>query len=160
MPMRSTRISLVARAARERVYQALLDRDAVGHWRVPTGMSAVLHEWEPREGGRIRVSLQYNVPTTAGKTTPQMDTYHGRFVELVPNEKVVEKLEFETEDPELLGEMTTTIVLADAETGTRIDALHEDLPPGLSSEENAQGWSQALEKLAALVEANEPGEPR
>jgi uncharacterized protein YndB with AHSA1/START domain len=154
--MRSTRMSMVIHAPRERVYQALLDRDAIQQWRVPTGMSAVVHEFEPREDGRIRVSLQYNVPTTAGKTTAQMDTYHGRFVELVPFEKVVERLEFETEDPELQGEMTMTIVLTDAEDGTCIDALHEGLPRGLSSEENSQGWSQALEKLAALVESGEP----
>jgi uncharacterized protein YndB with AHSA1/START domain len=153
--MQSTRMSMVIRAPRERVYQALLDPDAIQQWRVPTGMSAVVHAFEPRVGGAVRVSLQYNVPTTAGKTTPQMDTYHGRFVELVPNERVVEKLEFETEDPELLGEMTMTIALSDADGGTRIDALHEGLPRGLSSEENAQGWSQAFEKLAALVESGE-----
>lgn len=150
--MRSTLISKVLRAPRERVYQALLDPEAIVKWRVPTGMSAVVHEFEPTEGGRVRISLTYNVPTTAGKTTPQMDTTHGRFLKLVPNSQVVETSEFETTDPELQGVMTMTITLTETEGGTRVDVIHEGLPNGLSPEDDAQGWRDALDKLAALVE--------
>ena len=151
--MRSTTVSRVMNAPRDRVYQALLDPEAIARWRVPTGMSAVVHEFEPREGGRVRISLTYNVPTTAGKTTSQMDTYHGHFVKLVPNAQVVETSEFETGDPELQGIMTMTITLTEVENGTRVDAVHEGLPNGLSPDDNAQGWRDALDKLATVVES-------
>jgi hypothetical protein len=74
-------------------------------------------------------------------------------VKLVPNEQVVEVDEFETEDPALRGEMTITITLADADGGTDVFAVHEALPPGLSTADNETGWRMALAKLAALVEA-------
>jgi uncharacterized protein YndB with AHSA1/START domain len=86
-------------APREIVYRALLDADAVTTWRVPSGMTSQVHEFDPREGGLIRISRTYEVPTGTGKTTAQSDTYHGRFVKLVPNEQVVEVVEFETDDP-------------------------------------------------------------
>lgn len=116
-------------------------------------MTIHIHTFEGREGGRYRISLPYDSSTRVGKTDAHTDTYHGRFVELVPNERVVEALEFETADPELSGEMTTTITLTDADGGTDILAVHEGLPRGLSLIENEAGWRQALEKLAALVEA-------
>jgi uncharacterized protein YndB with AHSA1/START domain len=71
-------------------------------------------------------------PTGAGKTTAHTDTYHGRFIELVPDEKVVEVVEFETADPALQGEMTITMTLADADGATELLAVHDGLPPGLS----------------------------
>ena len=77
----------------------------------------------------------------------------GHFAELVPDERVVEVVEFETTDPALRGEMTITTTLADADGGTEVLAVHEGLPPGLSSADNEAGWREALERLAALVEA-------
>jgi uncharacterized protein YndB with AHSA1/START domain len=74
----------------------------------------------------------------------------------VPNERVVEVDEFETEDPALRGQMTITITLADADGGTEVLALHEGLPPGVSSADNEEGWRLALAKLAALVEDPKP----
>jgi uncharacterized protein YndB with AHSA1/START domain len=71
----------------------------------------------------------------------------------VPNEQVVEVVEFETEDPALQGEMTITMTLTDADGGTEIAAVHDRLPPGLSSADNEVGWQSSLAKLAALVEA-------
>ena len=135
------------------MYRALLDVDAVARWMVPTGMSSHVHAFEPREGGAFRVSLTYDAPTGTGKTTAQTDTYHGRFVTLVPNEQVVEVVEFETTDPALGGEMTITISLADADGGTEIVAVHDGLPPGLSAADNELGWRSSLAKLAALVAA-------
>ena len=151
--MTSTRIRRHIDAPRERVYRALLDADAIARWRVPEGMTAHVHELDAREGGAIRVSLTYDAPTGAGKTTPRTDTYHGRFVELVPNERVVEAGEFETMDPALRGEMTITISLAAAGGGTDLVALHEGLPRGVRVADNETGWRMALDKLAALVEA-------
>jgi uncharacterized protein YndB with AHSA1/START domain len=139
-------------APRAKVYNALSDANAIAKWKVPTGMTCHVHAFEAREGGTYRISLTYNTLTGVGKTTAHTDTYHGRFVKLVPNEQVVEVDEFETADPALRGEMTITITLADADGGTDVLAVHEGLPPGLSTADNETGWRMALAKLAALVE--------
>jgi uncharacterized protein YndB with AHSA1/START domain len=138
------------------VYRALLDARAVATWKVPTGMTGLVHEFDPREGGSFRISLTYNTPTQTGKTTAHTDTYHGRFLKLVPNEQVVEAVEFETTDPALRGEMTITTTLTDAEGGTDILAVHTGLPRGLATADNETGWREALAKLAALVEVVGP----
>lgn len=151
--MSSTRISCHINAPRAAVYRALLDPRAVAKWKVPDGMTAHVHSFEAREGGRFRISLTYDAPTGTGKTNPHTDTYHGRFVKLVPNEQVVEVDEFETADPALQGEMTSLITLADADGGTDPFAVHEGLPPGLSPADNETGWRMALAKLKALVES-------
>ena len=141
-------------APRANVYRALLDARAVATWMVPTGMTSHVHAFDPREGGSFRISLTYDAPTGTGKTTAHTDTYHGRFVKLVPDERVVEVVEFETTDPALRGEMTITIALADAEGGgTDLLAVHDGLPPGVPTADNEVGWQSSLAKLAALVEA-------
>jgi uncharacterized protein YndB with AHSA1/START domain len=120
---------------------------------VPIGMTSHVHAFEGRQGGRFRISLTYDAPTGVGKTSAHTDTYHGRFVKLVPNERIVEVVEFETADPALRGEMTITITLADADGGTEVLAVHEGLPPGVPTADNETGWRETLAKLAALVEA-------
>ena len=152
-PLTSTRISRHIDAPREAVYRALLDPQAVAKWKVPDGMTCDVHEFDAREGGAIRVSLTYDEPTGTGKTTSRTDTYRGRFVKLVRNQRVVEADEFETDDPALRGEMTITISLADADGGTDLVAVHDGLPRGVSPADNEIGWQMALAKLAALVEA-------
>jgi uncharacterized protein YndB with AHSA1/START domain len=119
---------------------------------VPTGMTSQVHVFEARTGGSFRISLTYEEPSRTGKTTAHTDTYHGRFLELVPHERVVEVVEFETDDPDMQGEMTITYTLTDADGGTEIFAVHEGLPPGLSPAQNELGWRQSLDKLAAFVE--------
>lgn len=151
--MSSTRIGCHINAPRKRVYSALVDANAIAKWKVPTGMASHVHAFEGREGGTFRISLTYDEPTRTGKTTAHTDTYHGRFVKLVPSERVVEVVEFETADPALRGEMTITITLTDADGGTDLLAVHDGLPPGLSPADNEAGWRMALAKLAALVEA-------
>jgi len=155
--MRSTRVQLHIRAPRATVYRLLLDPEAIVQWRVPDGMTARVHELDAREGGAVRVSLTYTEPTRTGKTTSRTDTYRGRFLRLVPNEQVVEVDEFETADPALRGEMTSTITLTDADGGTDLVAVHTGLPPGLSSADNEIGWRMSLEKLAALAELDRHG---
>jgi uncharacterized protein YndB with AHSA1/START domain len=140
-------------APRAAVYAALLDPEAVARWRFPDGMTCEVHEYEPREGGSIRVSLTYDEPGAAGKTSGRTDTYHGHFVELVPNERVVEAVEFETADPALQGEMTIAIELADDGEGTVLHAVHAGVPSGVPPADNELGWSMALARLAELVEA-------
>jgi uncharacterized protein YndB with AHSA1/START domain len=151
--MNSTRITHRVNAPRARVYRALTDARAVTAWKVPTGMRSHVHAFEAREGGAFRVSLTYDAATGTGKTTAHTDTYHGRFVKLVPDEQVVEAVEFETTNPALQGEMTITITLVDADGGTEIRAVHEGLPPGVPVADNEAGWRSSLAKLAALVEA-------
>ncbi|MGH8193141.1 MAG: SRPBCC family protein [Woeseiaceae bacterium] len=151
--MSSTTVRQHVKAPRASVYRALLDPRAIAKWKVPTGMTCQVHSFDAREGGLFRISLTYNEPTGTGKTTTQTDTYHGRFVKLVPNEQVVEVDEFETEDPALCGEMTITITLNDTDDGADVLAVHDGLPPGVSPVDNEIGWRMALAKLAALVEA-------
>lgn len=149
----STRTRRHVNAPRADVYRALLDARAVAAWMVPIGMTSHVHEFDAREGGLFRISLTYDEPTRTGKTTGHTDTYHGRFVELVPDERVVEALEFETDDSAMQGEMTVTITLTDAGGGTDMLAVHDNLPPGLSPADNETGWRMALDKLVAFVEA-------
>jgi uncharacterized protein YndB with AHSA1/START domain len=151
--MSSTRITRRVNAPRAAVYRALLDAQAVATWMVPTGMTSHVHAFDPRAGGAFRISLTYDAPTGTGKTTAHTDTYHGHFVALVPNEQVVEVVEFETADPDLRGEMTITFSLADADGGTEISAVHDGLPRGVPAADNEAGWQSSLSKLAALVEA-------
>jgi uncharacterized protein YndB with AHSA1/START domain len=150
--MSSTRVSRHVNAPRVKVYNAFVDPNAIATWMVPTGMTSQVHAFEGREGGTFRISLTYDAPTGVGKTTAHTDTYHGRFVKLVPNERVVEVVEFETADPALRGEMTITITLADADGGTEVLAVHDGLPRGLPPADNEAGWRSSLAKLAALVE--------
>ena len=143
-------------APRAIVYRALLDARAVAKWKVPTGMTSYVHTFDVCEGGSFRISLTYDQPTATGKTSAHTDTYHGCFVKLVTNEQIVEVVEFETTDPDLRGEMTITISLADAKGGgTDVLAVHDALPPGVPIADNEAGWREALAKLAALVEEGE-----
>jgi uncharacterized protein YndB with AHSA1/START domain len=151
--MSSTRVARHIDAPRSAVYRALLDARAVATWRVPAGMSSHVHEFDAREGGWFRISLTYDVPNGSGKTTARTDTYHGHFVTLVPDEEVVEVLEFETADPDLRGEMTMTTTLVDADGGTDILVVHEGIPDGVPVTDNETGTRMALANLAALVEA-------
>jgi uncharacterized protein YndB with AHSA1/START domain len=148
----TTRVRLHVNAPRARVYAALVDAEQVARWKVPAGMDCEVHAFEAREGGTFRISLTYEQPDGVGKTSGRTDTYHGRFVELVPGERVVEVDEFETADPALQGEMRITYTLTEAVGGTEIDAVHEGVPPGVSPADNEEGWSSALARLAALVE--------
>lgn len=145
-------VELHIRAPRAVVYRALLDPAAVARWRVPDGMTGQVHELDAREGGFFRVSLTYDAPEATGKTTAHTDTYHGRFARLVPDEQVVEVVEFESDDPALAGETTITTTLADADGGTAVSVSYEGLPDGVSAADNETGTRMALANLAALVE--------
>src|SRR4029453_7960880 len=125
--MSSPRISRRVNAPRSRVYRALLDARAVATWKVPTGMTSHVHEFDACEGGSLRISLTYDAPTGTGKTTAHTDTYHGHFVKLVTNEQVIEAMEFETADAAMRGEMTVSYTLTDAGGGTDLLAVHDNL---------------------------------
>lgn len=135
------------------MYQALLDAQDVQHWMVPDGMTSEVHSFDAREGGTFRISLTYEAPTTAGKTSPQTDSFSGRFVKLVPDAEVVQVVEFDSDDPAMQAEMTITYELRDADGDTHLIGLHENLPPGVSPADNELGWSMSIDKLARLAEA-------
>ena len=134
------------------MYHTLLDADAVQDWMVPEGMTSQVHSFDAREGGTFRISLTYDMPTTAGKTSAQTDSFHGRFAKLVPDTEVVQVVEFEADDPTMQGEMTITYRLSDADGGTELTGLHENLPSGVAPADNELGWSMSIDKLAKLVE--------
>lgn len=150
----STRVSRVIKAPRKAAYQACLDPDALSSWRVPDNMKGHVHVFEAREGGRYRMTLTYQNPkhSPGGKTSENTDTFQGRFVELVPYEKIVEVVEFESRDPRFAGEMKITTSFADTEGGTEVTILCQDLPKGVRPEDNELGCKESLQKLAALLE--------
>jgi uncharacterized protein YndB with AHSA1/START domain len=149
----TTRIERHIHAPRDRVYAALLDAHAVQQWMVPDGMTSEVHVFEPRQGGAVRISLTYEDPTRAGKSSRHTDTYHGTFTRLVPNTEVVQRIEFESDDPSSQGTNTITMRLSDdPHGGTRLSATHEGVPSGVKPEDNELGWSLSLQKLARLLE--------
>ncbi len=116
-------------------------------------MTSEVHELDPRVGGSFRVSLSYRDAARHGKTRESTDTYRGRFLELVPDERVVEAVEFDTGQAAMRGEMRITTTLTDAEDGgTEIEMTFEGLPPGVRPQDNEEGTRIALERLAALLE--------
>ncbi|TDD68861.1 polyketide cyclase [Actinomadura darangshiensis] len=152
--MYSTRVSRLVRARPSTVYRALIDADAIAKWRVPEGMASHVHEFEGREGGSFRISLTYDAPTGTGKSSAHTDTYHGRFVKLVPDELVVEVLEFETGDPDLRGEITMTTTLTEVEGGTEVLIVHDGMPDSVPAADNELGTRMSLDNLAKLVESD------
>lgn len=151
--MATTRVVRRIEAPRSAVYAALLDPTLVQRWMVPDGMTSRVHHFEPEVGGSFRISLTYDVPDGQGKTDEATDTFHGIFTRLVPDTAVVQIVEFETDDPDLQGQMTIIYALEDVGGATRLVGTHHGLPDGVSPEDNEIGWRMSIDKLAAVVEA-------
>lgn len=149
--LRETRILQPIAAPAAVVYRLLLDPGAIAAWKVPDGMTCQVHQFEPREGGRFRVSLTHTEAGAVGKSTGHTDTYHGSFVRLRPAREIVERLAFETTDPRMQGWMTASYRLTSLPTGTALLAIHGDVPPGVSLRDNHTGWAMALSRLADLA---------
>ena len=149
-------ISKIIKARREAVYQACLDPEALTSWRVPDNMKGYMHVFDAREGGIFRMSLTYQDPehSPIGKTSEYTDTFQGKFVELVPNEKIVEVIEFESQDPSFAGQMKITTSFTDTDEGTEMTVLYQDIPAGIRLADNELGSKQSLQKLAALLEVD------
>jgi uncharacterized protein YndB with AHSA1/START domain len=148
-----TRVTKIIKAPRAAVYRAFLDPDALAAWLPPAGMSGHVHVFEPRVGGEIRMSLRYRDPKNApGKSAADTDTFRGRFAELVAHEKIVWIVEFESPDPAFAGEMTMITTLADTPGGTEIAMVCENIPKGISPDDNVMGCRSSLQNLAALLE--------
>jgi uncharacterized protein YndB with AHSA1/START domain len=154
---RTTRVTRHIKARRFEIYGALVDPSMVALWLAPGTMRCVVHEFEPREGGRFRMSLTYQdvAGRPAGKTAPDTDTFSGHLVGIVPNERVVQVVEFESQQPGIAGQMRITWELVDAGAGTDVTAICEDIPPGIRLEDNEEGTALSLQKLARLLEKPE-----
>jgi uncharacterized protein YndB with AHSA1/START domain len=148
-----TCVTKIIRAPRAAAFAAFLDADALAAWLPPAGMTGHVHRFEPRAGGRIHMSLRYRDPkASSGKSAADTDTFRGRFTELIPHEKVVWVVEFESTDPAFAGTMTMITTFADAADGTEIAITCENIPKGISPEDNAMGCRSSLQNLAALLE--------
>jgi len=146
----TTRVSRTINAPRTDVFQAFINPDALEAWRAPDNMKAHIHNFEACEGGTYRMSLTYQDPDDGpgGKTTSDTDTFQSTFLEIVKNEKIVEKIEFETKDPGFEGKMTMTTIFEDIAGRTKVTILTEDIPPGIRPEDNELGCKLSLRNLA------------
>lgn len=149
--MRIDRASRVIRAPAHAIYQAFLTPEAIAAWRPPQGMTAEIHAFEPREGGLYRMAFVYQ-GEGQGKTSDKADVFEGRFVELVPDRRIVERVTFESADPRFAGAMTLTTTLTPVIDGTEVAVAAEDVPPGISPEDHRTGMDSSLANLAAFVE--------
>jgi uncharacterized protein YndB with AHSA1/START domain len=110
--------SRVVKASPQSIYQAYLDPDALASWVPPKGMKARIDAYDRRAGGRYRLVLTYDEPgqSARGKTSEDSDVINGRFLELVPDERIVQLVEFDSEDPAFTGEMKLTWTFRAART--------------------------------------------
>ena len=150
----STRTTRVIKAPRETVYRAFTDPAALVVWLSPDEMTGKVHEFNAQVGGGYRMSLYYPAaePGNRGKTAEREDRYTARFVELTPPSRIVQAISFDTADPAFSGEMTMVVTLEDADGGTEVTFLFENIPPGIRPEDNEAGTRSSLEKLARYVE--------
>ena len=147
-------VSRVIGATPETIYQALLDAQAVAKWRPPKGMQATILAFDPRESGSFRMKLSYldTGHTGRGKSSEHADIVRGQFLQLVPNERVVERVEFESDDPAFGGAMTITTTLASVSGGTKVTVLCENVPPGIKRSDHEAGITSTLANLADFTE--------
>jgi uncharacterized protein YndB with AHSA1/START domain len=146
-------VSRIIKAPRAKLYAACLDPEMLARWRAPDRMSGVVHSFDAHIGGSYRMSLAYRTSKrSTGKTSSDTDSFTGRFIELVPDEKIVESIAFESDDPAYAGTMSLTTSFEEVPGGTNVTMKFDGLPPGIRPEDNETGTRQSLAKLAALVE--------
>ncbi|MGW5677342.1 SRPBCC family protein [Streptomyces sp. NPDC003860] len=149
---RTDRVSKVIAASPAAVYEALLDPAALEAWLPPEGMSGRIERWDPRPGGGFRMVLTYLDPTDSpGKSSDATDVVEVDFVDLVPAERVVQRAEFEADDPAYAGVITLTWALAAVDAGTEVTVTAADVPPGISRADHEAGIGSSLANLAAHV---------
>lgn len=145
--------SRVISAPVERVYAALVDPDALTAWLPPDGMSGRLERFDARPGGSYRLILTYADASAApGKATADSDVVEARFVDVVPGLRVVQAVDFVSDDPAYAGTMTMTWEVSTVDGGTRVEIRADDVPAGIRAEDHAAGLASSLANLAAYVE--------
>jgi len=148
MSTHTVRLHRVLRAPPERIYRAFLDADAMVKWLPPHGFTGKVHHLKAEVGGTYRMSFT-NFSSGHGHT------FGGTYLELVPNERIAHTDKFD--DPNLPGEMRTTITLCKVSCGTDVDIVQEGIPAMIPAENCYLGWQESLALLAQLVEADVPG---
>ena len=143
----TVRFHRVLRAAPEKVYRAFLDGDAMVKWLPPNGFTAKVHQMDVKVGGTYRMSF-----TNFG--TGRSHSFGGEYRELVPHERIRYTDRFD--DPNLPGEMQTTVALKAVSVGTELNIVQEGLPDVIPTEACYLGWQESLTLLAKLVEAEIP----
>jgi len=150
---RTDRASRVIAAPPERVWTALVDPKALMAWLPPAGMTGRFERFDARPGGSYRMVLTYcDASGAPGKASAESDIVEGRFADIVPGERVVQAVDFVSDDPAYAGTMTMTWQVTAAGAGTRVDIVAEDVPDGISAEDHAAGLASSLANLAAYAE--------
>lgn len=143
----TVRFQRVLRAPADRIYRAFIDPDAMAKWLPPHGFTGRVHEMDARVGGGYRMSF-----TNLGNG--QSHSFGGTFVELVPGERIRHTDQFD--DPNLPGEMVTTITFKKVLVGTEVSIEQAGIPEVIPPEACCLGWQESLALLALLVEAEIP----
>ncbi len=134
-------------------YAALVDPEALVEWLPPTGMTATFEHYDLGPGGSYRMVLTYDDATAApGKSSDDTDVVEARFVEVVDGERVVQAIEFVSDDPAMSGTMTMTWSVAAVDHGTCVTLRADGVPSGITAEDHAEGMASSLANLAAHLE--------
>jgi uncharacterized protein YndB with AHSA1/START domain len=150
---RTDTASMFIAASPERVFAALVDPDALVRWLPPKGMSGRFEHVDARPGGSYRLILTFDDTSTgSGKSTADSDVVDARFVEIVDGVRVVQAIDFASDDPAFAGTMTMTWDVAAVDGGTRVDITADDVPSGISAEDHATGLNSSLANLAGFLE--------
>ena len=136
------------------IYDAFVTREAVAQWLPPDGATIEIQVFEPRAGGRVQMTLTF--AAAPGKSTAHTDVVVGRFVELVPRQRIVQAFEFDAPDPAFAGTMAMRWELEAVEGGTVVTVIAEDVPAGISPADHEVGMHSSLAHLAAYVESQVP----
>lgn len=147
MGSNTIRLHRVLRATPERVYRAFLDGDAMAKWLPPNGFTGKVHSLDARVGGNYKMSF-------TNFSTGKSHSFGGTYVELVPNQRVRYTDTFD--DPNLPGEMQTTVTLRKVSLGTEVSIVQEGVPDVIPAEACYLGWQESLVLLGKLVEAEIP----
>jgi len=143
MATNTVRLHRVLRAAPERIYRAFLDADAMAKWLPPYGFTCKVHHMDARVGGAFKMSFS-NFSTGHGHS------FGGEYRELVPHERIRYTDKFD--DPNIPGEMETTVILRAVSCGTELSITQEGIPGVIPVEMCYLGWQESLAQLATLVE--------
>lgn len=137
----------VLQAPPDRVYRAFLDPSAIAKWLPPNGFTCEVHQLDARVGGKYRMSFK-------NFSTDKSHAFGGEYLELKPGERIRYNDRFE--DPNLPGEMTTTITLTKVSVGTELNIVQEGIPAVIPPEACYLGWQESLKLLARVVEPEIP----
>lgn len=143
----TVRFHRVLRTSPEKVYRAFLDADAKAKWLPPHGFTGKVHHLDARVGGSYKMSF-------TNFATGQSHSFGGQYLELTPNERIRYTDRFD--DPNLPGEIQTTITLRKVSCGTDLTIVQEGIPDVIPTEACHLGWQESLTLLAQLVEADIP----